>query len=599
VNDPKTDNLIRWSEHGRSFLVIDEDEFSKTLIPDLFKHNNYASFVRQLNMYGFHKVVGLADGSLKTSEQRSKPPSEYENPYFKRGLPDLMWLIQKPKSKSTRSKGKKGIKQEDPDTDKEDLSDTEAGRDDMGGGYLEGPKDGHEGGRNRGIDLNAVTAQLDAVRNHQAMISQAINRLRKDHQQLYEQSLAFQSLHDRHENSINAILTFLATVYDKSLGGHITGAVQNLFNNHGDQARAGASAAAPNGAIVPAQNGRPMRTPQMLRRTPLLLEGGTPYFEPITELSPGGTDSANPGSPGNAENRNQGNGTEGMQSQTPQNPPTRNLFELFNNQPAHSPPEHGFFSLPTSPTTISNSGSPTIGSASVPPPAIGIPQQSQPQPPQQPSTILPNGHALTPRSIAKSLGSTFNASTSRALQDHNASMAHKAQEIEELEILQKRQSEHIESLVGMMRGSFEGSGQDTDIENRDVPSADEFFNFGDGLEYAGLSGSLDDSLNEALGGGLGAMGSGLNGGLDLGTAGLGGSALNSDVLGEEEIESLLKGVGVADNTTDSDELVPPIGLQTQAALSPGASSAGSRAREEEQLDSEGNGETASKRRRVQ
>jgi hypothetical protein len=178
-------------------------------------------------------------------------------------------------------------------------------------------------------------------------------------------------------------------------------------------------------------------------------------------------------------------------------------------------------------------------------------------------------------------------------------MAHKAQEIEELEILQKRQSEHIESLVGMMRGSFEGSGQDTDIENRDVPSADEFFNFGDGLEYAGLSGSLDDSLNEALGGGLGAMGSGLNGGLDLGTAGLGGSALNSDVLGEEEIESLLKGVGVADNTTDSDELVPPIGLQTQAALSPGASSAGSRAREEEQLDSEGNGETASKRRRVQ
>ncbi|KAF8544579.1 hypothetical protein BDD12DRAFT_699922, partial [Trichophaea hybrida] len=168
VNDPKTDNLIRWSDSGNSFMVLDEDEFSKRLIPDLFKHNNYASFVRQLNMYGFHKVVGLADGSLKTSEQRSKPPSEYENPYFKRGQPDLMWLIQKPK---------------------------------------------RGGGRNRGFDFNALTVQIDAVRNHQAMISQAINRLRKDHQQLYEQSLAFQSLHDRHENSINAILTFLATVY--------------------------------------------------------------------------------------------------------------------------------------------------------------------------------------------------------------------------------------------------------------------------------------------------------------------------------------------------------------------------------------------------
>ncbi|TKA58764.1 hypothetical protein B0A49_08315, partial [Cryomyces minteri] len=48
-------NLIRWSDDGNSFLVLNEDEFAKTLIPDLFKHNNYASFVRQLNMYGFHK----------------------------------------------------------------------------------------------------------------------------------------------------------------------------------------------------------------------------------------------------------------------------------------------------------------------------------------------------------------------------------------------------------------------------------------------------------------------------------------------------------------------------------------------------------------
>jgi len=295
VNDPNSDDLIRWSDSGSSFMVLDEEEFSKKLIPDLFKHNNYASFVRQLNMYGFHKVVGLADGSLKTSEQRSKPPSEYENPYFKRGQPDLMWLIQKPKSKNARAKGKKGVKQEEQDTDKEDnMSDAGGESGDIGGGYVEGPKDANEsqnhggggaGSRSRGVDSSALSAQIEAVRSHQLMISQAINRLRKDHQQLYEQSLAFQSLHDRHENSINAILTFLATVYDKSLGGHINGAVNNLFSHQVDQGQGlhrgppgSAVNPTPTGAIIPtAPTGvRPavMRTPQMTRRKPLLLEGG-------------------------------------------------------------------------------------------------------------------------------------------------------------------------------------------------------------------------------------------------------------------------------------------------------------------------------------
>lgn len=48
LEDGKNTDLIRWSDDGNSFIVLDEDEFAKTLIPELFKHNNYASFVRQL-----------------------------------------------------------------------------------------------------------------------------------------------------------------------------------------------------------------------------------------------------------------------------------------------------------------------------------------------------------------------------------------------------------------------------------------------------------------------------------------------------------------------------------------------------------------------
>lgn len=47
--------LIHWNSEGNSFIIREVDGFSKKLLPKYFKHSNYSSFVRQLNMYGFHK----------------------------------------------------------------------------------------------------------------------------------------------------------------------------------------------------------------------------------------------------------------------------------------------------------------------------------------------------------------------------------------------------------------------------------------------------------------------------------------------------------------------------------------------------------------
>ncbi|KOS41807.1 hypothetical protein ACN38_g7281 [Penicillium nordicum] len=236
LDESKNTELIRWSDDGNSFVVLDEDEFARTLIPELFKHNNYASFVRQLNMYGFHKKVGLSDNSMRASERKNKSPSEYANPYFKRGHPDLLWLIQKPKNAgggghaSKPSKGGTRVKTEDIDDN------------DMDEYIEEGAPAPRDNRAPRPQQLSLVTdssvpsdqlsgvyRELQAIRQQQSIISTTITRLRKEHEQLYAQAANFQEQHTRHENSINAILTFLATVYNRSLQGE--GGPQNLANS--------------------------------------------------------------------------------------------------------------------------------------------------------------------------------------------------------------------------------------------------------------------------------------------------------------------------------------------------------------------------------
>ncbi|KAJ1981638.1 Flocculation suppression protein [Dimargaris xerosporica] len=99
VEDPANQSLIHWSRCGKKFTVTNHNELAREILPRYFKHGNWQSFVRQLNMYGFHKVNDVFHGNVAPDAQIW----EFKHPEFICGRPDLLNNIKRRTPKSSQA----------------------------------------------------------------------------------------------------------------------------------------------------------------------------------------------------------------------------------------------------------------------------------------------------------------------------------------------------------------------------------------------------------------------------------------------------------------------------------------------------------------
>lgn len=182
VEDPDTNHLIYWQSDGRSFVIQNQAQFARELLPLNYKHNNMASFIRQLNMYGFHKITSIENGGLKFD----KDEMEFSHPCFQK---EQAYLLEHIKRKIANPK------------------------------QPPAPYTGEEKATIKSETVNKVMSDMKVMRTRQETLDSRFSAMKQENEALWREIAVLRQKHLKQQQIVNKLIQFLVTLVQPSRGG--------------------------------------------------------------------------------------------------------------------------------------------------------------------------------------------------------------------------------------------------------------------------------------------------------------------------------------------------------------------------------------------
>lgn len=209
----------------------DHERLSQEVLGKWFKHRSWASFVRQLNTYGFRKIRNLHQGALHQVPEECS--WEYAHSCFRRGQPNLLSLIERKKQRTAQTTTTQMVTMEDDEVDT-----TTEGFD------LVLSRDASYANRDRvssgeTLPLAQIIQAISTLKREQSALSAEIESIKQSIKVLYQENAGIRKGLNNHQDILMKILKFIAEVFGSC--GHNTTPHQGSRHDdtsHDDDAKA-------------------------------------------------------------------------------------------------------------------------------------------------------------------------------------------------------------------------------------------------------------------------------------------------------------------------------------------------------------------------